>query len=379
MACWPSHLSSGGVMEKLRVIASNIGITRISDITGLDLAGIPVIQAVRPLSLSNAVSQGKGPTFAAAATSAVFEAVESYAAEKLDCFPIVEATAKELAVDAALYVNHLLTDTPRHWQELRLQWIKTQNLFDGQPNYVPLELIHTAFTYPPNASDGIFASSTTGLAAGFTEEHAVMHGLMEVIERDAICRARGTHGFFQRQRIDVATVSHGESVELLASLRQKGFLTGLWHAPSVTGTPVVWCHLVEDCEPESALLPLPSEGSAAHIDAGQALCRAVHEAAQSRLTAISGVRDDFTRAHLPRHADVEKASAHRKLMREGHAPIDFKHVMAEDAPRDTLLLLSSMQQRGCNHAYIIELDVAPLHGIAVIKALVPHLLPLWEN
>ena len=60
----------------LMAMREALGITRIADITGLDRLGIPVMQAVRPFSLSNAVSQGKGASLAQAAISAILESAE---------------------------------------------------------------------------------------------------------------------------------------------------------------------------------------------------------------------------------------------------------------------------------------------------------------
>ena len=57
------------------------GITRVGCITRLDRIGIPVVQVSRPLSLSNAVSQGKGLSVAQAAASALMEELEVWAAE----------------------------------------------------------------------------------------------------------------------------------------------------------------------------------------------------------------------------------------------------------------------------------------------------------
>ena len=45
------------------------GITRLANVTGLDVIGIPVVMAVRPNARSLSVSQGKGLTLAAAKVS----------------------------------------------------------------------------------------------------------------------------------------------------------------------------------------------------------------------------------------------------------------------------------------------------------------------
>ena len=61
-----------------------MGITRLADVTGLDRIGVPVFQAIRPLSRSVSVSQGKGLDPDAARASALMEAVETWHAERID-------------------------------------------------------------------------------------------------------------------------------------------------------------------------------------------------------------------------------------------------------------------------------------------------------
>src|SRR5262249_21130293 len=82
----------GTVLGRLLPMIDRLGITRIGNITGLDRVGIPVMQAIRPLSLSNSVAQGKGATPEAAAVSAILEAAECFFAERLSQFESITAS-----------------------------------------------------------------------------------------------------------------------------------------------------------------------------------------------------------------------------------------------------------------------------------------------
>ncbi len=356
-----------------------IGITRLADITGLDVIGLPVVQAVRPFSLSNAVSQGKGPTIEAAALSAVFESVESFAAEKLEHYDKTFASAQELGSSAHIFEHLLLESVRVDWHKRRLPWVTARNLMDGCEDLVPLELVHTAYVMPMASGDGVFAGSTTGLSAGFQAEGAVLHGLLECVERDAIARANRIHGFFQRYRIDPRSINDPDVCYLLEMLAGRGFLVGLWHAPSTSGVPVVWCHLMEACEPRMALMPFPGEGTAARLNAGAAICHAIYEAAQSRLTAISGARDDFTRRHYPKYPDWQMLQAHQRLISDGPVRIDFEAV-ENGVPTDLPQLLSRLEGSGHNNVYEVRLDNEALpNGVFVRKMIVPSMLPLVES
>src|SRR5205823_14145316 len=64
-------------------LAPIMGITRIGNVTGLDVVGVPVVTVIRPNARSLAVAQGKGLTLAAAKASGLMESVESYHAETI--------------------------------------------------------------------------------------------------------------------------------------------------------------------------------------------------------------------------------------------------------------------------------------------------------
>ncbi len=65
-------------------------------------------------------------------------------------------------------------------------------MMDGSRAMVPLELVHTAYTVPPQPYDGIFAASTTGLAASFVETDAITHGILRM-RRTGCNRPREPH------------------------------------------------------------------------------------------------------------------------------------------------------------------------------------------
>src|SRR5690606_1525030 len=83
------------LLVRLSPLMKIAGITRLANITGLDQIGIPVALAVRPLSRSISVSQGKGVTLHAAKISAVMESLEQFFAEHIDV-PLTLSSARDL-------------------------------------------------------------------------------------------------------------------------------------------------------------------------------------------------------------------------------------------------------------------------------------------
>src|SRR5688500_7273953 len=75
---------AGQLLPIARAAAEQAGVTRLADVTRLDRIGLPVWQAVRPMSRALSVHQGKGATDADAQVGALLEAVESHAAETFE-------------------------------------------------------------------------------------------------------------------------------------------------------------------------------------------------------------------------------------------------------------------------------------------------------
>src|SRR5882724_1943168 len=73
----------GDLLGRVKPHFPAAGITRVAEVTNLDRIGIPVALAVRPNSRSLSVSQGKGIRREQAVLSAVMEALELAAAERL--------------------------------------------------------------------------------------------------------------------------------------------------------------------------------------------------------------------------------------------------------------------------------------------------------
>lgn len=349
-----------------------LGITRLGDITGLDSIGIPVMQATRPLSLSNSVAQGKGSSAEIAALSAILEAAECFFAERVTHFDVTTDSAKGLVLDPEIFAPHVTQDCPSSWGEEDIAWIAAEDFLSQKRSFVPFALVHTAYVHPPVEQDAWFQASTSGLAVAANRHDAVLHGLLECFERDALARAERTHGFFQRCRIDPATIGDPPLNELIESLRASGLLVGLWQAPGHGGVPVIWCHLLEEDSHAGTLVPHPADGSAAGLDPAAAAARAIREAAQSRLAAISGAREDITRLSYPRYPDWDMIEAHRKLLRDGPRPIRFDSV-ATEMPEDWL---AALLDHGLSSVLVVDLDTAPFADLAAVKVFVPELEPL---
>lgn len=129
----------------------------------------------------------------------------------------------------------------------------------------------------------MFHASANGLASGNTQAEATLHGLYEVVERDAVRRAEkaGPVG-----RIAPESVP-GRAGELLEQLRTAEAQVDVFVLPSPTGVPCFGATV------RNASFSVPATGYGCHLDRDVALCRAITEAAQLRASVIAGSRDDL--------------------------------------------------------------------------------------
>lgn len=257
--------------DRIAPLLGVFGITRLADVTGLDNLGIPVVMAVRPLAPTLSVHQGKGSTLLLARVSAAMEAIEFHHAESA-CPPAALTSAADrlgLPYDVmSLDMDPGTLFTPA----TPVEWVEASGIVSGRPALVPLDCVRL----PTRRRRPGLRSSTNGLASGNTVAEAALHGLYELLERQAVCQSF----------VDLTTVTDDRCVPLIDRIRTAGAYLEVAQAPEVMG---VRCFLARVWSED---FPVMAAGSGAHSDPGIALSRAIAEAAQSRLTAITGTRDD---------------------------------------------------------------------------------------
>ena len=137
----------------------------------------------------------------------------------------------------------------------------------------------------------------------------MLHGLYEVVERDAIALWRAASDAAQdRTAVDLDSVDAPVSRSLLQAFRRAGVAVRVWDVTSDIRLPSFLCLAASDDGVE------PELGSGCHADADVALSRALTEAAQARLTRISGARDDFAAASYRPAARAGRDEAARRWL-----------------------------------------------------------------
>jgi len=270
------------------------GITRLARLTGLDEVGIPVWAAIRPNALTLAVSQGKGVDDDAAAASAMMEAIEVAAAERRDP-PRLALSPRAMAAcgrRAALLTELLRVGASAPAPDEPIDWIEGFDLMDDAPVWVPLDAVRLGEA----ADQARYWQSTDGLASGNVLWEAAFHGLCERVERDALTLWSLVDDAEVGERCrDPRDFGDPELAALAAKIEAAGLRLRLFDISTDVAIPVCFATISPPPDGDPARwrhFDLQS-GSGCHPDPARAAIRAVTEAAQSRLTAISGARDDF--------------------------------------------------------------------------------------
>jgi ribosomal protein S12 methylthiotransferase accessory factor len=346
--------SPAGTLAAILPVAARCGVTRLADVTGLDTIGIPVFQAIRPLSRSLSVSQGKGVTRVAARVSALMEAIELHHAE------IIAPSERGVA---------RLGDHAPQVDGAQIDWCRGVNLLSGLATRIPHALVSMDFARPGVAP----VASSNGLASGTDLTEAIVSGLCEVIERDAQSRWLMLPATDRHQRaIDPDSIDAPLGRRLMRVVRDAGLGIQLWSFGEDHDVAAIACALYE-LSPHPVLAPVM--GAGAHLEPLVALARAVTEAAQVRATLIAGARDDLSAAAYAapvarRLRFLLESAAH------GPAPRHWSLLRTRSSgclARDADTLLAGAERAGARHVACIDLSDAA-SPIAVVKILVPGFL-----
>lgn len=353
-------------LERLRPHLACMGITRIANVTGLDRIGIPVVTVVRPNARSLAVSQGKGMTVAAAKVSAIMEAAELFHAETIGG-PLWWMRPDEL-IGERPFLDPL--DLPRSAtasaHDGPIAWIDAVDLRYGGSMLVPFAAVSADYTRGTDVLSAGICMTTSGLGAGNDRAEAMLQGLTELVERDAVTLWR----LGDRQRrletaLDPAVLMGTHAGNLLAQLKCAGLRVGLWDATSDIDLPVIVC-LVVGRDPGDAD---PEFGAGCHPRAEIAALRAILEALQARLTFIAGSRDDMGGELYEAGARARRYREAERWLQEpdaGHGPATGCDGSAAGAAGDLELALAAVSAAGVRSVAAVDLT-RPEIGVPIFR------------
>ena len=362
-------------VARAQPIARQIGVTRLGNVTGLDHIGIPVAIAVRPNSRSLSVSQGKGLTLSQARASALMEAIELFHGE--DIRPRTRlASYREISGDRCVVEPAMLcgTGTPLP-DATEIPWIEGYDLLRRESCWVPWEIVHTDYTLPTSHSGLHFLSGSNGLAAGNHMLEALSAAICELVEHDAVAiwHARGLSAR-ARCRVDMASVDESDCCALLEKYQRARVAPRVWDVTSDVGIAAFVCDISATSDSQLAGLRR-FRGAGCHPNRDIALARALTEAAQIRLTYISGNRDDLPPSDYAESPHQRLGAALLDALAQDAEPRALSHTAhfdADDLARDVDWQLRRLRSVGAERVIAVDLTRSDF-AIPVVRIIVPGL------
>jgi YcaO-like protein with predicted kinase domain len=244
-----------------------------------------------------------------------------------------------------------------------LNWVTAHGVLTGSAHPVPIDTVTLDFTTSDRWGRGLFNPTSNGLASGNTMDEAVLHALLELVERDCITEySLGSPS--DRRYVDPATIRDPDASAVYTALRGANCRIVLCDITNRIGIP---CYAAQIW---SSDVPLRSGGFGCHVEPDLAAGRALSEAAQSRLAAVSGARDDI---------DADAYQPGRPLIEPGDG---IAGSLAERSPARwlagaelaTVVRHCADQIAGVTGVEPFTLDLTyPDIGVAVCKAYAPGL------
>lgn len=349
------------------------GITRIADITDLDRIGLPIYTAIRPTAEDGAISiyGGKGITKDHARASAMMEGFERYSAERHGSDETVVASVDEIS-SFGDYINPESLNLPKDFRKenlssMKLEWSVTTDIISGKEYYVPTNAIFHPYNYPTS----LFKSNTNGLASGNILEEAILHGIFEVIERDAWSIFELTHKNYAQ--IDTETIESEIVNDTIDKFESKGIKIKLMDFTADINVPTIAASADDTVTKDAGLLTL---GMGTHLDPEVAILRALTEVAQSRATQINGAREDTVRADFAREAGYERMKRINKYyFRQEDEKISLSSIDNKSATsinKDLEIVKEELLANDIEKVLYYDLT-RPELGVSVVRVIIPEM------
>jgi ribosomal protein S12 methylthiotransferase accessory factor len=245
------------------------------------------------------MSSGKGVTDAQAKASGLCEGLERYSGVFRGDEPRKRATYHRLGPEAihpnlcALYSDRQFRD--RVTQNRRngaysyipvpldrdqeTDWTPVWSLSRQMPRYLPTAFCY--FNYPHGGAEPFHIGDSNGNAAGNTFEEAILQGFLELVERDSV--ALWWYNRVRRPGVKLEAFNDPYPARLCDHLRKLDREVWAIDLTSDLGIPVLasMCRKTDSPEEEIIL------GFGAHLDAHQALIRALTEMNQMLANSLS--------------------------------------------------------------------------------------------
>ena len=392
-------------LKQVIPICQKIGVTRVADITDMDVLSVPNYSAVLPGTEDYIwVYSGKGPTKAHAKASALMESIERYCS-----LPsggprnFIQETYCQLSKRYRVLHPHEIIEPLRYRysDDMFMDYLAGYDLFTEKQIMVPAALALFRYSPTPPSVNPFAFYHTNGLASGNVQEEAICHSLCEVIERDATSlaelrasaipfnfikyiadslRANGyslpriNNDNFKDDPtvfpdVDISEIEFEPAKSIVEKFTNAGISLIIKDITSDIGIPTFNASSVEWITHNYGYL---TEGHGTHPDTRIALLRAITEVSQTRAANIHGARDDLRKINYGENNSTDKRAWQFMSSTKTIKFSDIRTYVNEDILDDIKLILDRLKNVGLTTAIIINLTIAQI-GIPVVRSIVPGL------
>lgn len=362
----------GETFQRVSPFFAQLGITRLSRQTGLDAIGIPVWSAFAPNAKAIVIAQGKGVDDVSARTSAAMEAIERSVATRPACTTITSSLADiEARGEKADSLAPLVASGRTLLKaDETTQWVEGRDLVSDTPILLPFEAVHLDRTCETER----YWQSSDGLASGNTRTEAVLHGLLERVERDALTlwQMMPLPKRYARRLDPNSLRDEPDLADLLDRIEASGLDLALF---DITSDLQIAC-ISAILGPKTRTGPSPVRHVEVTLGCGCALSplsaasRAITEAAQSRMTFIAGARDDLLPQMFADSVSDETLQAFNAPLSTSLAEVP-EHA-ATNAGQALENLIETLVSHRITRLYAVDLAPEWLPA-SVVKVIVPQL------
>jgi ribosomal protein S12 methylthiotransferase accessory factor len=340
------------------------------------------------------IAAGKGRTPQEAIASAIGEAAERYSAYHWDPRRTYISKLGDLKCGSITPRSCVLYSERQYaagdlqyaqWTpEKELAWIDGVDVVDGSPVALPASLVYLVFP-PPRLEDYFAPSTSNGLAAGDSPASAILGGLCELMERDAML-------ITWLNRLPAVEIKFDHSPDLVGRIYRHyahfGVNVRAFLMPSDLPAATVMAVSFED-DPER---PANVIGLGCHPDPNIALLKALFEMCQGRPAEATRFRTKPPGGRLNNYEDVHALEDHSSFMsqlnrrgefaflwqtREEKRVDELPNRSAGDAAQDLAYCAGELAANGHRPAFV-ELTTPDLvdYGMHVVRVIVPELQPV---
>ena len=390
-------------LKEVFPLTEKIGVTRLADITDMDILKIPNYSAVLPGTDDYIwVYSGKGPTRYHAQASALMESIERYcslpsgAPKNMIQGSYDDLTKKFNVLHPSSVVEPM---TFQYSDDMVMDFLPGFDLMNREFLLVPAPIALFKYSARLPAINPFAYHHTNGLASGNVMEEAICHSLCEVIERDAISmaqlKASAVHfhilktventlnlsGYYVTPvaateyvddnsifpDVDIQDIEFEPITRLAKKFQKANIPLIIKNVTSEIGIPTFNAASIEWITHDYGYLV---EGHGTHPDARIALLRAVTEVSQSRAANIQGARDDLRKIPYGENNTDDQRSWQFMRSRDKIKFSDVKSFLYEDILDDIKLILTKFDENDLNQVIVVNLT-NPNIGIPVVRTIVP--------